>query len=198
MSRLSARLARGVLRWAGWRLVGGAPEVPHCVIVFAPHTSSWDFPLLLGVRAAFERPVAYLAKDTLFRFPLGPVMRWTGAIPVNREERHDLVQTLTRAFQSRRELWLAMSPEGTRDYTDHWKSGFYHVARAANVPVLLAFIDAGRRECGLGPLLELSGDADHDMAQVRAFYQTKRGILPERTSRIRFKDGPGSDDTRLP
>jgi 1-acyl-sn-glycerol-3-phosphate acyltransferase len=196
MSRLSARLARALLRWSGWRLVGSAPDVSHCVIVFAPHTSSWDFPLLLGVRAAFGRRVAYLAKDSLFRFPLGGLLRLTGAVPVDRSQANGLVGALTEAFRERPELWLAMSPEGTRDYTEHWKSGFYHVARSANVPVLLAFIDAGRRECGLGPLVALSGDAEADMARLRAFYADKRGIHPERTSLVRFEEDAKVDDDR--
>ncbi len=187
------RAARALLRWSGWRLVGAAPSVDRCVIIFAPHTSSWDFPLLLAVRFAYGRSVAYLAKDSLFRFPFVGLLRWTGAIPVDRRERHALVRTLSEAFRSRRELWLAMSPEGTRDWTDHWKSGFYHVARGARVPVLLAFIDAEKRECGLGPLLTLSGDRVADMEIIRAFYSDKRGIRPERESEIRFKESSSSD-----
>jgi 1-acyl-sn-glycerol-3-phosphate acyltransferase len=183
----SERAARSLLELCGWRLVGQAPDVAHCVIIFAPHTSNWDFPLLLCVRFAFGRPVAYLAKDSLFRFPVAPLLRATGAIPVERTERHALVHTLTQAFRERKELWLAMSPEGTRAKTDHWKSGFYHVARGANVPVLLAFIDASKRECGLGELIELSGDPEGDMARVRAFYADKRGINPERASDIRLR-----------
>jgi len=187
-STLRQRIARALLRWCGWRLVGEAPPVARCVIVFAPHTSSWDFPLLLAVREAFGRPVAYLAKHTLFRFPLGGMLRDTGAIPVDRTERHALVSTLARAFRERDSLWLALSPEGTRDRTDHWKSGFYHVAREAGVPLLLAFIDASRRECGLGGLLSLTGDVEADMARLREFYASKRGIVPSRESEIRLRD----------
>jgi 1-acyl-sn-glycerol-3-phosphate acyltransferase len=145
------------------------------------------------VSFAFGRPVAYLAKNSLFRFPLVGLLRWTGAVPVDRSERHALVRSLTEAFRSRGHLWLAMSPEGTRDWTDHWKSGFYHVAREAGVPVLLAFIDAEERECGLGPLLELSGDMDADMASIREFYADKRGIRPERESEIRFQERSSSE-----
>lgn len=187
-STLRQRIARALLRWCGWRLVGEAPPVARCVIVFAPHTSSWDFPLLLAVREAFGRPVAYLAKHTLFRFPLGGMLRDTGAIPVDRTERHALVSTLAQAFRERESLWLALSPEGTRDRTDHWKSGFYHVAREAGVPLLLAFIDASRRECGLGGLLSLTGDVEADMARLREFYASKRGIVPSRESEIRLRD----------
>jgi len=184
------RVARAALRATGWRLVGEAPDVPKCLIIFAPHTSNWDFPLLLCVRAAFGRPVAYLAKHTLFHFPLARWLHATGAIPVERDERHALVQQLTEAFAQRERLWLAISPEGTRAWTDHWKSGFYHLARAARVPVLLAFIDAAKRECGLGELIELSGDVEQDLARLRAFYSEKQGIHPERASSIRFRSEP--------
>jgi 1-acyl-sn-glycerol-3-phosphate acyltransferase len=192
-STILERAARALLRWSGWRLVGTAPSVKRCVIIFAPHTSNWDFPLLLCVRFAFGRPVAYLAKDSLFRFPIAGILRWTGAVPVERTERHALVQTLAQAFRERSELWLAMSPEGTRARTDHWKSGFYHVAREAGVPLLLAFIDAKKRECGLGELIELSGDIDADLAQLRAFYSNKPGIRPERASEVRFQSRSDAD-----
>lgn len=190
---LRQRLARALLRWSGWRLVGEPPAVSHCVIIFAPHTSSWDFPLLLAVRCAFGRPVAYLAKHTLFRCPWAGLLRRTGAIPVDRTERHALVSTLAQAFRERAWLWLALSPEGTRDRTDHWKSGFYHVAMEAGVPLLLAFIDARRRECGLGGLVSLTGDVEADMARLRAFYADKQGIAPERTSEVRLRDSSDVD-----
>jgi 1-acyl-sn-glycerol-3-phosphate acyltransferase len=180
------RVARAMLRWAGWHLVGEAPDVPRCVVIFAPHTSTWDFPLLLCVRAAFGRSVSYLAKSTLFRFPIAWLLRKSGAIPVDRTERQDLVQTLVEIFQQRQELWIALSPEGTRDRTDHWKSGFYHLAREAGVPLLLGFIDAEKRECGFGGLLELTGDVAADMDRLRAFYANKRGIRPECESEIRL------------
>jgi hypothetical protein len=92
-----------------------------------------------------------------------------------------------RLFRERDELWLAVSPEGTRQKSDHWKSGFYRIARAAGVPVLMAFLDAAKKECGLGELVELSGDAESDLDRLRAFYETKRGIRPELESAIRFK-----------
>jgi hypothetical protein len=189
MSRLPngpiARLARAALRWAGWHLVGEAPDVPHCVI--------WDFPLLLTVRAAFGRQVSYLAKSTLFRFPIAWLLRRSGAIPVDRTERQALVQTLVAIFQQRPRVWIALSPEGTRDKTDHWKSGFYHLAREAGVPLLLGFIDADKRECGFGGLLDLTGDASIDMDRLRVFYASKRGIRPECESEIRLLHAEEAD-----
>lgn len=189
---LAQRVARWCLQVCGWRLVGTPPDVPRCVIIFAPHTSNWDFPLLLAVRFAFGRRVTYLAKDSLFRFPIAGLLRATGALAVERSERHALVDQLVAEFRRCDELWLAMSPEGTRSRTDRWKSGFYHIAREARVPLLLAFIDARTRECGLGELLDLSGDMDEDMERLRAFYSAKQGIVPERTSDVRLR--PASDE----
>jgi 1-acyl-sn-glycerol-3-phosphate acyltransferase len=182
-----ARLALGV---AGWRVVGTAPDLPKCVLIFAPHTSNWDFPLLLAVRTAFARRVYYLAKHTLFRFPLAGLLRWSGAIAVEREQHHQLVSALTQTFRERPEFWLAMSPEGTRHETDHWRSGFYHVARGARVPVVPAFIDARRKECGLGEPIELTGDVEADLDRLRAFYANKHGIRPHQAGQIRFLGEP--------
>jgi len=179
-------VAQALLRAFGWHLVGHPPAIPRCVVVFAPHTSNWDLPLMFLVRMAFGKDVAYLAKHTLFRFPFGWFFRATGAIPVERSEHHHLVQAMVRAFQTRPKLWLALAPEGTRAKTGHWKSGFYHVAQQARVPLLLAFLDARTRRCGVGPLLELTHDPKHDIERLRAFYSDKRGIRPERESDIRI------------
>jgi 1-acyl-sn-glycerol-3-phosphate acyltransferase len=183
---LRQALVRRLLGVFGWQLVGEPPAVMRCVIVFAPHTSNWDFPLLLLVRIALGRHVRYLAKHTLLRFPFGWFFRWTGAIPVQRREQNQLVSELCLAFERSAELWLALSPEGTRKKTDHWKSGFYHLALQARVPVLLAFVDASRKRCGVGPLLELSGDPERDVQAIRAFYADKRGIVPSAASDIRW------------
>lgn len=174
-------------------MVGEAPNVARCVVIFAPHTSNWDFPILLLVKYALGVPVRYFGKHTLFRPPLGWFFRATGGIPVVRHERRNVVQRAVSVFGERDELWLAMSPEGTRDKTDHWKTGFYRIALEAKVPVLLAFLDTATKECGVGPLIELSGDVERDLARLRAFYETKRAIYPERASTIRFEPADSED-----
>jgi 1-acyl-sn-glycerol-3-phosphate acyltransferase len=182
-----AGVVRAVVGGVGWGLAGEPPAAPRCVIVFAPHTSNWDFPLLLLVRIAVGRHVRYLAKHTLLQGPFGWFFRATGAIPVERSQHQDLVRYLSEVFERSPALWLALSPEGTRKKTDHWKSGFYYIALEARVPVLLVFVDAERRECGVGPLIELSGDPERDLEPIRAFYADKRGIVPENASDIRWK-----------
>lgn len=184
----TARLARVALRLAGWHLVGQAPDVRQCIVIFAPHTSNWDLPMMLLVRAAFAKRVSYLAKHTLFHFPFGWLFRWTGAIPVERAHHHHLVGDLARLFADTPDLWLAMAPEGTRSRTDHWKSGFYQLALETGAPVLCAFLDTARRECGLGELLQVRGDVEADLGRLRKFYGEKRGIVSELASEIRFRE----------
>ena len=176
------------LRIAGWRLVGPAPAIRRCVVVFAPHTSNWDFPLLILVRLTCDHALHYLGKSELFAGAFGWFFRMLGGIPVQRQEQQQLVRDSVQRFLDHTDLWLAMSPEGTRARRDHWKTGFYHIALGANVPVLLAFIDAKRRECGFGKLVHLTGDSRRDLATIRDFYASKVGIRPELAGEIRFKD----------
>jgi hypothetical protein len=189
---LGPALARCLLRLAGWRVVGQLPELVRAVIIFAPHTSNWDFPILLLARAALGRQVRYFAKHSLFRWPYGALFRWTGGMPVNRSEHLNLVEHAVEHLRTRHDFLLALAPEGTRAKTDHWKSGFYRIALGAHVPVALAYIDAVERECGVGPVLELSGNVARDLEQIRSFYAGKRGIRPHLASDIRFQ---GSDHT---
>jgi len=175
------------LKSAGWRVVGSPPDVARCVVVFAPHTSNWDFPLLLLARSALDLRASYLGKHTLFRPPFGWLFRRLGGIPVNREEAHHMVDQIAEEFRRRDHLWLAMAPEGTRAKTDHWKSGFYRIALAARVPILPCFVDASRKECGVGELFYPTGDVEQDLAALRAFYADRRGIYPELAGEIRFK-----------
>lgn len=176
-----------VLRLFGWRLVGEPPAVPRCLVIFAPHTSNWDFPILLLVKLGSGRPVYYLGKHSLFRPPFGWLFRFSGGIPVERGKPNRRVERIVRLFRERSDFWLAISPEGTRARTDHWKSGFYRIAIGAQVPLLLVFIDSATRQCGIGKLLELTGEPELDLARIAEFYRDKRGIEPANASEIRFR-----------
>lgn len=171
---------------SGFRLVGDAPDVDRCVVIFAPHTSNWDFPLLMLLRWASGRRVSYLGKHTLFRWPFGGFFRLLGGIAVERESSRNRVSAIAALFAKRQYLWLAISPEGTRSKAERWRSGFYYIARAAEVPVLLVFIDSANGRCGIGELIWLTGDVERDLERIRDFYRDKRGIHPERESPIRF------------
>ena len=184
--RLS-RLCRALLGLFGWRVLLVPPPVPKAVVIFYPHTSNWDFPIGVLARAAVAIPIGFIGKDSLFRPPFGGLFRWLGGIPVNRRERTGFVAALAALFARRDSLYLAIAPEGTRRRIDHWKSGFYRVALAANVPLGLAFIDYSRREVGIEAWLSLSGNEAEDLAGIRAGYSNKRGKRPEMEGDIRFR-----------
>lgn len=187
--RLRQRLSVLLLRACGFRLVGEPPPLAKCVVVFAPHTSNWDFPLLILTRAAYGVRVHYLAKHTLFQPPFGGFFRWLGGIPVERHRRRGLVGQAVRLLRERPHFWLAMAPEGTRARTDHWRTGFYRIARGADVPLVCVFVDGARRECGVCAVLTLSGDPAKDLEQLRSAYAGRGGLRPERASEVRFRPG---------
>jgi len=180
------RFCARILRLCGWRVMFRWPPVPKCVVIFYPHTSNWDF--VWGVLAYMSLgwQVRWCAKDAWFRWPVGILARALGGIPVNRRERTGFVAQLERAFDQAEELYVAITPEGTRARTDHWKSGFYHLALAAGVPVGLAYIDYPSRRVGLDTFLDLSGDEARDVARIRAYYADKRGRNPAQQGDIRL------------
>ena len=181
MKKFSAWL----LRRFGWTLVGELPDVQKCVVIFAPHTSNWDFITMYLFKMSTGARVNFLGKHQIFRWPFGWFFRALGGIPVVRHEKHNVVQASIATFAEHERVWLAMAPEGTRSKLDHWRTGFYHIAVGAGVPLQLAFLDTATRTLGLGPLLHLSGDIEQDFAALRAFYQDKKGFRPELASDIR-------------
>ena len=183
---LKQRICGWILRMCGWTVVFRWPPVPKCVVIFYPHTSNWDF--VIGVLAYLSVgwPVRWCGKDSLFVGPLGTLMRALGGIAVNRRERTGFVGQFKREFERADKLHLAIAPEGTRARTDHWKSGFYHLALAAGVPVGLAYIDYPSRRVGLDTFLDLSGDEARDVARIRAYYADKRGRNPAQQGDIRL------------
>ena len=184
-----ARFARRMLRLVGWRVVLARPVPMRCVVVFYPHTSNWDFPVGLLAKWLIGIHFRFVAKDSLFATPLGPFMRRWGGIPVDRSRRTGIIGRLAQAFADHEDFRLVVAPEGTRRRTEFWKSGFYHLARTAHVPVGLAFIDYPRREAGVGGFIELTGDVDADMTRIAAFYADKMGRRPELATPVRLTPG---------
>ena len=161
----------------------------RCVVVFYPHTSNWDFPYGLMAKWLVGVHFRFIAKDSLFRKPfLGSWMRRWGGIPVDRSGGTGVIAQLTGEFAANDDFRLVVAPEGTRSRTGRWKSGFYHLARAANVPVALSFIDYHRRETGVGGYVDLTGDVAADLARIAAFYADKTARRPENASPIRFAE----------
>jgi len=162
----------------------------HCVVVFYPHTSNWDFVIGLLAKRVLGIRFRWVGKDTMFESPLRPLfVRW-GGIPVNRRERTGFIEQMRGAFDAHADFRLVIAPEGTRSLTSHWKSGFYHLARATGVPLALAFIDYGRREIGIGGHLDLTGDMDADMAALAAFYGNKKAGRPGKAGPVRLGGQP--------
>lgn len=191
MSKLLAGL---LLRLHGWRAVGEKPPVRQCILVAAPHTSNWDFYYLMLFARLFGVRISWLGKLSLFRFPMGLPMRLLGGIPVDRAKPAMRVRQLVRMFAERPDLVLVIPAEGTRSAGGLWKSGFYHIARSAGIPIALAFLDYRRRVGGFGVLLWPTGEVSSDMAVVRAFYAGRSGLRPELFVEPRLAEESGSTE----
>lgn len=175
----SASAGRTALRALGWRIDGAIPDVPKLVAIVAPHTSNWDF--LVGVAALFTLgvDVRFLGKDTLFRWPLGAIMRWLGGVPVDRASSHDVVDQTVAEFAARDRMILALAPEGTRHHVERWRTGFYFIALGAHVPILPIAFDWSTKTIRIGPPFTPTGALDADLAALGAFYTGVRGKRPE-------------------
>lgn len=188
-------LARCWLALWRWRAVTPATPLPRrCVMIAAPHTSNWDFPLTLALAAVSGVRIHWLGKRQLFRGPMGPVMRALGGISVERSSPQGLVGDLAARLGEDDDLVLVVPAEGTRSAGDHWKSGFYRIAQQAGVPIVCAFVDRATRTGGFGPVIEPSGDVRADMDLVREFYAGKVGLRPGNETTPRLRDESGEPD----
>jgi 1-acyl-sn-glycerol-3-phosphate acyltransferase len=192
-SRVGTALGNGCLKLAGWKHLGQPPAMPKCVVVAAPHTSNWDFVLMLLVSLARRKRFGWAGKHTLFRPPFGAIMRALGGVPIDRNARRGATQQLVSAFERADRLTLVITPEGTRQRTEHWRSGFYHVARLAGVPIVLGLLDYRTQEAGFGPTLVPTGDVTRDMDQIRAFYAGRTGRRPDHFGPVRLAEEPVTD-----
>jgi 1-acyl-sn-glycerol-3-phosphate acyltransferase len=191
VSLQGSALANALLRAFGWRVAfDGLPSRQGVLIVY-PHTSNWDFVVGLLAKWSIGIPVAFWGKDSLFALPLfGRWMRWVGGVPVDRRSPGGVVAQMVermRAAKARDEFfWLALAPEGTRSYSDHWRSGFYRVALDAAVPLGLAYFDFVDKVVGVDAFIRLSGDADADMAAIARHLGHRRGCKPHLAAPIRL------------
>lgn len=158
------------------------------IIIAAPHTSNWDFMFFLAAVHAFKIRLSFLAKDGLFRWPFGYFFRALGGIPVTRSRSKGLVEQVVAAFEREDELTLLIAPEGTRSAAPKWKSGFLYIARETNAPVVMASIDASRKEVTLSGALPYTGDPVEFMDSIREFYEGKQGLRPENMGPIRVSE----------
>jgi len=170
-------LSLGFLKLAGWKILGRLPPgAEKSVLIAAPHTSNWDLPYTLMVAFSLRLTIYWMGKEQIFRFPFRGLMMWLGGIPVQREKSNNLVAASVEAIKAASgPLQLVVPPEGTRSKTRYWKTGFYHIAVGAQVPIVMAYMDYEKKISGLGPVFEPTGDLDADMAQIKAFYANFKG-----------------------
>ena len=179
-----------ILKVLGWKIVIDDPGVNKYVLIVAPHTSNWDFPLGVIISRAIKLDAHFIAKHTVFRRPFGWFFRSLGGIPVYRGQGRNLSEQLAEHFHARDHFILAIAPEGTRSKLDHWKTGFYHIARAADVPIVMAYLDYGRKEVMMGGMFMPSADMEACFGRIREFYEGHEGKRPENASLIRPKAPP--------
>ena len=157
-------------------MVGEMPDLPRVVLIGAPHSSNWDGIWGFAAVMAMGLDIRVLGKDSLFRVPLlGGLLRWLGVIPVNRKSARGVVEQAAAIMNSGDGVWFGLAPEGTRKRVEHWKTGFWKIARAADVPILLSYFHYPDRVLGMGPLLHTTDDLEADMARIRAWYEPWQG-----------------------
>ena len=186
-SRPTQLLGSLVLLVFGWRKAGQVPNAKNMVIIAAPHTTNWDFVFLLATAYSFGISINWLGKDSLFQSPLGRILRFLGGVPVDRSKKNNLVQSLSAQIEHGSGINLVIPPSGTRQKTDHWKSGFYRIAEAAQIPLVCGYLDYGKKEGGLG-LAFLPSNLPSDMDRIRNFYEPIAGKHQENKSRIRLRE----------
>jgi 1-acyl-sn-glycerol-3-phosphate acyltransferase len=172
---LGRALARAVFSLGGWKVVGAWPDVPRVVIIVAPHSSAWDAIWGLAAKVALGLGIVFIGKKEAFWGPVGWILRRVGGMPVDRSAPGGVVDQVAAEMRKAERMWFVLAPEGTRRAVEHWKPGFWRIARAAKVPVFTIGFDYPSREIRLGQLVELSDDLDADMRRIRALFKHYRG-----------------------
>jgi len=176
------------LQLTGWKIIDKKlPMVDKAILIFAPHTSNWDFMTMMMAKFYWRLKVRYLGKHTLFRWPCGWFFKALGGIPVVRHENNNVVGQVAKMIDDNEHILLAIAPEGTRRFTPFWKTGFYHIAKHANLPIIMFYLDASTRTIGFSDLFQVSGDLNADMKKFSDFFADKKGYNPEQTSIVQTK-----------
>ncbi|MBK6411537.1 lysophospholipid acyltransferase family protein [Sphingopyxis sp.] len=196
VARMVRRLLLAMYRARGWRALGQVPEPRRFILIAAPHTSNWDFVNFLGLTADLGLRAHFMGKLSLFRWPLGGFMKQMGGVPVDRRGGGNVVEQMVAEFARRAEFMLTVAPEGTRGKTTKWRTGFYQIALAAKVPMVVGFMDYGTKTGGLGPLIWPSGDFRADMLKVLEVYRTCVPKIPDRAVRS-IDDIVGDDEPEM-
>jgi 1-acyl-sn-glycerol-3-phosphate acyltransferase len=181
------RLAIFLGKVVGWEFLLNVPTVPKYIIVGAPHTSNWDFPLAMLYKFATAQQMSWIGKAEIFRGPVGWFMRKLGGIPVDRSRRTNFVDQIIEIIHSRDQICIGISPEGTRKAANYWRSGFYYMAWGARIPIALAVIDYRRKILGITKILIPTGDLEADFQIIKELYEDVRGKFPEKQGDIQLR-----------
>jgi 1-acyl-sn-glycerol-3-phosphate acyltransferase len=171
-------IGRTALALAGWRIAGALPDLPRYVIIVAPHTSNWDFAILLAARFALGVSGAWIGKHTIFRWPVRGFLLRIGGIPVDRSQPHGVVERVVAEFAAREQMVLAIAPEGTRKLVSRWRSGYWRIARGAGVPIVPVSLDYGTRTLTLHPPFTPTGSMEDDEKTLRGCFAHVRAKHP--------------------
>jgi 1-acyl-sn-glycerol-3-phosphate acyltransferase len=176
-----------ILKITGWKTQSVNVSAPKYVLIGAPHTSNWDFVIGYMLMSAIGLKLSWVGKHTLFRGPLGWLLHRMGGIPVNRSLRTNFVDQMVASFDEYDKRIVTLAPEGTRKYTDYWKSGFYYIALETKVPVVCGFVDYSRKIGGTGLVIYPTGDPDADLEKMKDFYTRITPKFPENCGEIKFR-----------
>lgn len=186
LSPIFRLISNTIMRSIGWRVEGMLPDIPKFIIIGAPHTSNWDFVLFLGIIFRLKADVRYMGKAELFRPPYGWFFYWCGGIPVDRKKSTGLVEQMVEAFNRSKRLILVIAPEGTRHHVTEWKRGFYHIAKSANIPIVMAKVDGKNKIAHVGETFHLTNDIEADMAAIQNAFEGMTGINPKKKTKKKY------------
>lgn len=174
------KFGRFLLRLQGWKITGTLPNEPKVVVIFAPHTSNWDFTILASVWLGLDLKISYMMKKEAFFWPFSGFFKKIGGIPIDRTQSTDVVGQMVNWYRNHDECWLGITPEGTRSKVDYWKNGFMRIAHEASVPIMLVGIDATKNEIIVDKVVHTSGDHETQVEELRQYMNDKFiGINPK-------------------
>ena len=168
------------MRLLGWRVDGKLPDLPKFVVIGAPHTSNWDFLLFLGIIFTLRANVHFMGKAELFRFPIGWFFYYCGGVPVDRKKSTGLVDQMVDVCNISDKFILTIAPEGTRHHVTEWKRGFYHIAKSAGIPIVMAVVDGRHKQVHVGQVFQPTEDIEADMKSIQEFFEGVVGINQRR------------------
>lgn len=180
LSKLLHLLTKSILRATGWKVEGKFPDLPKFVVIGAPHTSNWDFMMFLGVIFTLQANVRFMGKAEVFRNPFGWFFYWCGGVPVERSKSQGLVEQMVQACKASEQFILVIAPEGTRHRVREWKMGFYHIARDAGIPVVMAIVDGAKKTVHVGQIFHPTENMEADIKAIKGFFAGVVGINPRK------------------